>query len=230
MTFAPFAESVITLDNDRISSEDAQRQTRAALELLSRLDRQPGVVLADEVGMGKTFVAMAVSLSILIERPTVGPVVVMSPPSLRHKWPKDWKVFLDKCVGVERRDSFRAATADSGVEFLKLLDDPDSRRVHIIFLTHGALHRAVRDRFVKLAIIKRAFKGRGSLSAQRESFGRWASRILGMEWVERRGKILGRLLERPCDTWRRTILRADERLEADVPDDPVTPDIGRLLG
>ena len=47
----------------RISKEDASRQMGTAAEILRRLDRQPGVILADEVGMGKTFVALAVMLS-----------------------------------------------------------------------------------------------------------------------------------------------------------------------
>src|SRR5579864_8237829 len=98
MTFATYASSHIRLCNDRISTEDGQRQERTSAEVLARLSRQPGVILADEVGMGKTFVALAAAVSILIERPDHGPVVVMSPPSLRAKWPKDWKVFTEKCL------------------------------------------------------------------------------------------------------------------------------------
>jgi hypothetical protein len=43
----------VDLRNDRVSNEDADRQTLTAEEVLCRLDDQPGVVLADEVGMGK---------------------------------------------------------------------------------------------------------------------------------------------------------------------------------
>lgn len=60
---ARYAESHIQLANDRISQEDAGRQRRAAIEILARLHGQPGIVLADEVGMGKTFVALAVAVS-----------------------------------------------------------------------------------------------------------------------------------------------------------------------
>ena len=170
MTYATYAKSHIQLSNDRISPEDSDRQERAAAEVLARLQRQPGVVLADEVGMGKTFVAMAVAVSILLERPESGPVVVMCPPSLREKWPKDWDVFTKKCLPTSLSRRFRAASADSGIEFLKLLDDPPDRKTHVVFLTHGAVHRAIGDGFAKLAVIKRAFKGRSSLNAQRQSF------------------------------------------------------------
>ena len=90
MTFAPFASGRISLANDRVSRDDSRRQESAAGEILKRLDRQPGVVLADEVGMGKTFVAMAVAASVILDRPAAGPVVVMVPSSLKYKWPKDW--------------------------------------------------------------------------------------------------------------------------------------------
>lgn len=221
MSFAPLAEGAIRLKNPRISDRDAERQTRAARELLTRLARQPGVILADEVGMGKTFVALAVAASILIDRENAGPVVVMTPPSLRDKWPKDWTVFLTHCL-PEYRERFRARTAESGVELLRLLDDPVERRAHVIFLTHGALHRAVGDGFAKLAVVKRAFKGRSSLGEQRRNFGRFAGRILRMEWVERWAPgLLANLLERSCEDWLRAIHRADDRFKKEVPDDPV---------
>ena len=146
MTYATYAKSHIQLANDRISLEDADRQERAATEVLARLHRQPGVVLADEVGMGKTFVAMAVAVSILLERGEDGPVVVMYPPNLREKWPKDWDIFKSKCLPNPVSGRLRAASANSGIEFLKLLDDPADRRAHVIFLAHGALHRAIGDR------------------------------------------------------------------------------------
>ena len=147
MTFATYASSHIHLCNDRISREDGHRQEYAAAEVLARLGRQPGVILADEVGMGKTFVAMAVAISILLERPDQGPIVVMSPPSLRAKWPSDWNVFTQKCLTDSLHGRFRAAPAESGVEFLRLLGDPAKSRNHLIFLTHGALHRSIGDGF-----------------------------------------------------------------------------------
>ena len=99
MSFAvPFAAESITLSTDRISAEDAERQERTAQEILRRLAEQPGLILADEVGMGKTFVALAVAASVALTRPDDGPVVVMVPPSLKHKWPKDWDVFREHCL------------------------------------------------------------------------------------------------------------------------------------
>jgi superfamily II DNA or RNA helicase len=230
MTFATYAKSHITLTNDRISQEDGRRQEQAAAEILNRFGRQPGVILADEVGMGKTFVAMAVATSILLERGDSGPVVVMSPPSLREKWPKDWSVFTEMCLAPSLKGRFRCATANSGIEFLRLLDDEPQRRKHIIFLTHGALNRSLNDGFARLAVIKRAFKGRSSLATQKANFVRWASRLLRLKGLERRSEgLLGDLLDRPYDKWLRIIHRADDKLKEAIDDDPVPRHLAEAL-
>ena len=72
----PFAGQAISLRTDRVSQEDAERQERTAAEVLKRLEDQPGLVLADEVGMGKTFVALAAAASVALAHPDDGPVVV----------------------------------------------------------------------------------------------------------------------------------------------------------
>jgi ERCC4-related helicase len=230
MTYAKFAEADIRLENDRISTEDADRQKRAAIEVLTRLRRQPGVILADEVGMGKTFVALAVAVSILLESSDDRPVVVMYPPSLREKWPKDWDTFKSKCLPDLLRGRFRAATANSGIEFLKLLDAPPERRTHVIFLAHGAIHRAIGDGFAKLAVIKRAFKGRSSLRAQRLSFSRFAGKLLWLDWVERRSPgVLGTLLDRPYEVWLKVLHRDDQFLKERITEDPVPQQLADVL-
>ena len=222
MTFAPFAQSHINLNSERVPREDAARQERTAAEILRRLGRQPGVVLADEVGMGKTFVAMAVASSIILDRANEGPVVVMVPSSLRGKWPNDWEVFQHECLSPTARSAIRSASADSGISFLRLLDDPPSRRRHLIFLTHGALHRSLTDGYAKLAVIKRAFKGRPSLRPQRDNFHKFAGKLLRFSGVESRAPgLLGELLERPYESWLRFIHRAHESFKQEVPDDPI---------
>jgi hypothetical protein len=60
----PYPEGVISLSTDRVSKKDAIRQERTAKEIVQRLEHQPGLILADEVGMGKTFVALAAASAI----------------------------------------------------------------------------------------------------------------------------------------------------------------------
>ena len=155
----------IDIGSDRISRADAARQRRTAAEILRRLNRQPGVILADEVGMGKTYVALAVAVSVVEATGGERPVVVMVPPSVREKWPREWDVFREMCL--KDSSTWIRATSQAIVRpapFFKLLDDPARTRNHIIFLTHGALTNALVDPFTRLALIRRAL-GRKSLVA-----------------------------------------------------------------
>lgn len=231
MNFASFAQEKISLKNDRISPEDADRQERTATEILHRLDRQPGVVLADEVGMGKTFVALAVAISVVLNRPDSGPVIIMVPPSLRQKWPRDWAVFQSECLKDSTMQRLRIGEAGNGIELLKLLDDPPERQSHIIFVTHGALHRSLSDGWAKLALIRRAFRGRHTLSEQRRNFHKFAGSLLRMHGsVEKKAPgLLGNLLEKPCSDWLRAIHRALPALKEEINDDPVPRHLQEVL-
>jgi len=198
----PFAENVIRLHiENRITLADAQRQERTAREILRRLAHQPGLVLADEVGMGKTFVALAVAASVSLSDTRRRPVVVMVPPTLKEKWPQDFATFLENCPGAANR--LRAASAESAVEFLKLLDDPIERRNSIIFLTHGAMHRGLSDGWVKLAVIQRALKGRHHTAPLKRALSRCLGSLLwGMGWLDAGGEeIWLRLLDTPASDW-----------------------------
>lgn len=167
----------IDLRNDRIDPQDGARQLATADEICKRLNDQPGVILADDVGMGKTFVALAVAASVVQANPG-RQVVVMVPSAVGEKWPKDWSVFQEKCLkgGPKIRATDHAVSR--GSEFLKLLDDPSGRRHHIIFLTHRALSSNLDDPFVKLAVIRQAFRYQRSLAEQRRLLPQWASSLL----------------------------------------------------
>ena len=73
---------------DRVPAADQKRQREEVEAILARLRRQPGVILADEVGMGKTFVALAIAYSVATRSPR-GPVIVMVPANLIDKWEQD---------------------------------------------------------------------------------------------------------------------------------------------
>jgi len=161
---------------DRIPAADARRQALTASDILRRFDRQPGVILADEVGMGKTYVALATAVSVLEATGLRAPVVVMVPPSVHAKWPREWEVFRDRCLRSDSGIRATDHTVRRGSEFLKLLDDPPSIRKHLIFLTHGALTGSLVDPYIKLALVRRALQ-RPGLAAQRAAFPRWAGHI-----------------------------------------------------
>jgi hypothetical protein len=160
--------------------EAAQRLQRAeVVDILRRLRSQPGVILADEVGMGKTFVALAVAYGVAVRSPR-GPVIAMVPANLVAKWEQDLKTFCDLYL-VDRRPvlkgstarkdftdptAFRYGVARHSVELMKLLDDPYRERCHMIFLAQGAMSRSQTDKWVRLALIAEALRrhGRGKAS------------------------------------------------------------------
>lgn len=207
----------VDLESPHIDSEDARRQRETAIEILARFDRQPGQVLADEVGMGKTFVALAVAVAVIEATHRATPVVVMVPPSVGRKWPLEWRKFS---AGVGRHPPIRATdhSITSGAEFLKLLDDPPSVRKHLIFLTHGALSNGLSDPLVRLAIVRRALQSR-RLAGQRAAFPRWAERViqgLGRHHLGERG--IESLMATPPGRWRSQLTTMTGR---ELGDDPV---------
>ncbi len=163
----------------QISPEDAARQTETAKEILRRLRTQPGVLLADEVGMGKTFVTMAVVASVIsATRRTHGPVVVMVPPGLRQKWQRDWQQFKTHCVRDRALDWVRDEYAHTPTDFFKLLDDPAERRAHLVFITTGCFSRGLYDPWVKLAMIRLARSFTKLSDTHKRRLYRWAADLV----------------------------------------------------
>jgi len=78
---------------DNIPGRDIERQEDTVLRALEMLDTQPGVVLADEVGMGKTYEALGVAAALHHRRPQATIVVVTPGPDLNRKWEKEFRGF-----------------------------------------------------------------------------------------------------------------------------------------
>ena len=165
--------------NERVPRADQERQRAEVGGILQRLRTQPGVILADEVGMGKTFVALGVAYSIAVRSPK-GPVIVMVPSNLVEKWKQDLSTFCELYLDGRRpvdRDVatvkeltdptvLRFGVALHSVELMKLLDDPPRVRCHLIFLAQRAMSRRQSDKWIRLALIAEALRrhGRGKAS------------------------------------------------------------------
>ena len=235
--------------NPRVSIADQARQRAEAEEILARLARQPGVILADEVGMGKTFVALAVAYCVGIQS-RKGPVVVMTPPNLIDKWVQDLDAFcslyLANVAAVARRDcdsrpngpaqAFRYGTARHSVEFLKLLDDPPRRRCHIVFLAAGAMSRSQTDHWVRLAVIRETLRRHGrreQLRKVRRQIHRFLGELLyAKKWerASRLGEGIWRELLTEDTRWWKDLFDEqlrDEKLRLD--DDPVPAAVSKAL-
>jgi ERCC4-related helicase len=218
----------VPFQSARISSADAQRQYRTVAEILERLAKQPGLVLADEVGMGKTFVALGVALITARQDRGHNPVVVMIPPSLQAKWPRDAEVFATHCLAPGTLAP-RFRSASTALEFFRLLDDPPSKRVEVIFLHHGAFHLTRIDHWTKLALLKRAMSSM-KLGERRTALPRFAGDILRVKSSHNDPALYARLLSSRYEDWLRIInSHYAEHPDLQVEDDPVPASIIRVL-
>jgi hypothetical protein len=100
----PWLKSFLRLDalqaQERISDAAIRLQEETVLAALDILDREPGVLLADEVGMGKTYQALgllACAFQQARERNEVPHVLVVTPgPDLNHQWLRSAQTFEQK--------------------------------------------------------------------------------------------------------------------------------------
>lgn len=230
----PYYNRINLYVEGRIPKEDALRQEQTARAILQRLKQRPGVILADEVGMGKTFVALAVAVSVALENRGKRPVVVMVPSSLKKKWPRDFETFQQKCLPESLRQKIRYGCAERAIEFLKLLDDPPQRQKQILFVTHGAMSRNLSDKWVKLAIIAEAIKGRHGVKEMRKDLTKVLADLLYMHWVEKNGQdIWLELLRTPSREWLRILhkwgIDPENDDDPDTDDDPVPEAVENVL-
>jgi hypothetical protein len=240
-----------TRSNARVPEADQQRQKIELKEILHRLRTQPGVILADEVGMGKTFVALAVAYSVA-RHSLRGPVIVMVPANLIDKWVQDLKTFCelylenrrpvqcDKTPRSALKDPavVRYGVARHSIELMKLLDDPPRERCHFIFLAQGAMSRRQTDKWLRLALIAKALNRHGRGKANRliqvkKQIHRFLAKLLwaiGEEHASDEGNELWQsLLRVDPEAWKAIYNNAvrDERRQ--LTDDPVPKAVLRAL-
>jgi len=74
-------------DNKGVEMTSLKRQLQSASEILKRLAHQPGVILADDAGLGKTWVAALTALTIARNGGSV--LIVVPGKTLQSKWEND---------------------------------------------------------------------------------------------------------------------------------------------
>jgi len=237
--------------NSRVPEADQQRQRAEVEEILRRLCGQPGVILADEVGMGKTFVALAVAycFAVLSAR---GAVIIMVPANLIDKWTQDLHTFCDLYLDNRRavdRDratrkeltdptAVRYGVARHSVDLMKLLDDAPRERCHLIFLAHGAMSRRQTDKWIRLTLIAEALRRHGRGKASRliqvkSQIHRFLAELLGAlgeERAQEKGQGLWeKLLRTDPGAWKDIYNRAVRNDHKKLGDDPVPKAVVRAL-
>jgi len=200
-----------------ISADVSARQIATAKEIVERLNSQPGVILADEVGLGKTFVALAVAASVAVSTKKRRPVIVMVPPALTQKWPQEWQTFAQYCLPPDTGLRATKHTITRPAEFLRLFDDDAAHRFHIAFVAHGALTRQLSDPFTRLALIQAAFHRARNLSEVKSRFIRWSPQLIPRHNLT--PELVSDLLSAPLYRWREILQVA--RPHQEFNDDPV---------
>jgi superfamily II DNA or RNA helicase len=236
--------------NGRVPESDQRRQRQEIEAVLNRLRTQPGVIVADEVGMGKTYVALGVAYSVAMRSP-LGPVIVMVPANLVDKWEQDLKAFCELYVaertplrlGAEAHreprpsNTFRYGVARDSVSLMKLLDDPTRRRAHLIFLTQSAMARQQTDRWVRLALIAEALRRHGRGKASRlikvkKQIHRFMGELLWALGTQRRHEfgeeLWENLLKSDPGSWK-DVHNRGAREGHELHDDPVPKSVTRAL-
>lgn len=249
---SPPSELVLgTRLNASVPEADQKRQRAEVEEVLRRLRNQPGVILADEVGMGKTFVALAIAYCVAVSRPR-GPVIVMVPANLVDKWEQDLTTFCELYLENRRpirgdgatRKEFRDPTtvrygvARHSVELMKLLDDAPRERCHMIFLAQGAMSRRQSDKWVRLALIAEALRRHGRGNASRliqvkKQIPRFLGKLLWAGGIERAHEwgeeLWQRLLKTDPGIWMEIYNNNVRDESRQLADDPVPKPVIRSL-
>jgi len=250
--FNPPIELVLgTRMKDRVPEMDQTRQRLEVEEILRRFRNRPGVILADEVGMGKTFVALATAYTVAVNSPR-GPVIVLVPANLIDKWVQDLNTFCELYVDnrkavprdmtarqeLRSANAFRFGIARHSVELLKLLDDDRRDRCHLVFLAHGAMSRRQSDKWIRLTLIAEALlrHGRGKatrLIQVKNTIHRFLARLLwaigeerAQEWGE---ELWQKLLRTDPRTWKDVYNGAVWDKQRQLSDDPVPKVVARAL-
>lgn len=77
-----------------VNCETASLQTRTCAQIISMLDEVPGIILGDDVGMGKTYVAFSTAVYFLYKYPGKKIVVITPNWLLNKKWFNDIRNFI----------------------------------------------------------------------------------------------------------------------------------------
>lgn len=199
--------------------EDWARQRRTASDILRRLQTMEGVVLADQVGMGKTYVALAVVVSQILCEPELGRVVVFVPAAVADKWVREWRKFseslLEPGTGIRCVDK----PIRSGEEFLKKLDDGKDSREHILVVTHTALTATLKDNFIQLALLHYATRYLRDGDELRARIAKWSDGRRGLiRNADFTPALVSELLHTSPMKWRSCWRRLTGE---ELPDDPV---------
>jgi len=219
-----FAKNAIALGGAGIGEKDAERQMQTARAIVEALRDQPGIVLADEVGMGKTYVTLGVVASVLLSTPrSSDPVIVMVPPGLRKKWQREWHQFVAKCTTSESLAWMRGRDryAKSPTDFFKMIDGPLKERPRLIWLTTSCFAQGLGDGWLKLAFVRLARRHTRMDDEAKQRLYKWATTLTQLR--SRRGlsaAVIEHLMATDLGSWKTVLVGyglLDDKAEDPIP-------------
>jgi hypothetical protein len=216
-----YASDVIRLGGTgcyQIAAEDATRQEQTVQAILGALQSQPGVILADEVGMGKTYVALAVAASVLQSTRKSGrPVIVMMPPGLAAKWRSEWKQFKAICcTRAGDLDWVHDADVHRPTDLFRVLGAP--HRPQLIWMTTNCFSRGLQDPWVKLGLIRLARPRTRMDEETKKKLYKWATSLVRLKSQgQLTPMLIEKLMETSLDQWRRILVAEAILAENDEP-------------
>ncbi|MGI8755706.1 MAG: hypothetical protein ACR2MB_07575 [Acidimicrobiales bacterium] len=150
---------------------------------------------------------------------------MMVPPGVAEKWIKEFEVLRIRCL-APGTPTLRVTKTPirNGSDFLRLLDDADDRRHHLIVLTHGALSARLGDPWVQLALVRHALRYQRDTEPYRRALAKWGAKLL--QHTPFTPDLVAELLEAPVSSWQRIATRHDVELD----DDPVPHALVESLG
>lgn len=94
--------------------------------LAAAIGREPGVLIADEVGLGKTRIAMAAIHAVSLER---GRVAVIVPPTLLHQWEREHAELASLRDPAKKKDNADARERRQLRTFLDVFSDGNGNAI-----------------------------------------------------------------------------------------------------
>lgn len=123
----------------RVLANDAKRQEATRRLILAKFAKLPGVILCDEVGMGKTYVALGVIAEYLCRYPR-SRVLVLTPSSdLTEKWIQDLGRFSAENVSSQIARRMRLPQG-RGWRLEDILGARDKSRLWILPIQSSSIH------------------------------------------------------------------------------------------
>ena len=183
------------------AAEHAGRQRRTARALLHRLfgrDSVPGVILGDEVGMGKTYEALAVIATLFRHKPSARVLVLTHSHAMAETWASRWEWLQQSAI---------AAKHTTGIPESELLYDiSDLGRGHLGFASYDRLKRMPTHEL--RCALERCFQGR---YLRRKIRRRLAHELLGRHVDPIDGELADKISQGALDRFWRRHFATEER-------------------